>query len=691
MIGFNVRLPRCPRRLNRAARPTLDVLEVRALLSTSAVKLTASTQYPTSVPELPPGTIGYDPSTNPDQLLTTSDVKALLERAAAAVDLNDAIIAVVDRNGTILGVRVESGVSPQITGNTTNLVFAIDGAVSEARTGAYFSNDTAPLTSRTIQDISQTTITQRVVDSNPDVPDPNGDSTLYGPGYVAAVGIKGHFPPGIMFTPQVDLFDIEGTNRDSLSPVTHTRFNVPSQYIPPGASLVAPESYGQVTGLLPTAQSRGIGTLPGGVPLYKTVNGKTALVGGIGVFFPGTTGYATEENSKLNTPLLYNPHKLDLSEVAEYMAFVAAGGSKSAGLPFSGPVNNAPALPDFTEPFGRIDLAGITLDIFGGGGLEGPKNLLNFGATLGAGNANDGTDMPVDKQGDTYLAGQGVPYGWLVTPHAGGGLTATDVEAIVARGITEANQVRAQIRLPLNNTARMSFAVSDENGNILGLYRMQDADYFSIGVAVAKARNVAYYDNASQLQPSDEIKGIPPGTALTTRTIRYLSLPFFPEGIDIDPPGPGSILTDGGVTKYGTNKGAPLPASAFQSLQGYADFNPNSNFHDPYNKANQNGVVFFPGSTPLYKDATGSGLRSQLVAGLGVSGDGVLEDDDVTSNASIAFAPSFTIHRADQVKLRGVRLPYFKYNRNPHVPLNGEPVKLQPIIPPAPTPRKKNA
>ena len=60
-----------------------------------------------------------------------------------------------------LGVRVESGVSPDITGNTTNLVFAVDGAVSLARTGAYFANDTAPLTSRTIQQISQTTITQR--------------------------------------------------------------------------------------------------------------------------------------------------------------------------------------------------------------------------------------------------------------------------------------------------------------------------------------------------------------------------------------------------------------------------------------------------------------------------------------------------------------------------------------------------
>ena len=135
--------------------------------------------------------------------------------------------------------------------------------------------------------------------SNPDVPDPDGDSTLYGPGFVAPVGIKGHFPAGHQFTPQVDLFDIESTNRDSLSPVTGTRFNVPSQYIPAGGNLVAPESYGQVTGILPTAQSRGIATLPGGVPLFKKQpNGKFAVVGGIGVFFPGTTGYATEENSK---------------------------------------------------------------------------------------------------------------------------------------------------------------------------------------------------------------------------------------------------------------------------------------------------------------------------------------------------------------------------------------------------------
>jgi uncharacterized protein GlcG (DUF336 family) len=687
---------------SRRARRGDDVLsfvrlEERVLLHASArYKVADVSSTVASGADIAPGVHGYDP-TNPinpsappeaQQLLTTSDVKALLERAAAATSLNNAIIAVVDRNGTILGVRVENGVSPQITQNTTNLIFAIDGAVSLARTGAYFGNDQAPLTSRTVQDISQTTITQREVDSNPDVPDPGGDSTIYGPGYVAPVGIKGHFPPGIQFTPQVDLFDIESTNRDNTSP-TGTRFNVPPQYIPPGGNLVAPESYGVVTGMLPTAQSRGIATLPGGVPLYKKQpDGKFAEVGGIGVFFPGTTGFATEENSTLNTPALRDKQKPDYSQIAEYMAFVAAGGSQQAGVPFNGPVNGAPALPNFTEPFGRIDLVGITINLFGNGGLEGVKNLLNVGARFGAGSPTDGTDYPVDKSGDIYLPGQGVPYGWLVTPHAGGDLTAADVEAIVARGIASAGQTRSQIRLPFNSTAKMVFAVCDENGDILGLYRMPDATYFSLSVAVAKARNVAYFDNPALLQPADHIKGIPPGTAMTARTFRYISLPFFPEGIDINPPAPGSILNDGGVTIYATTKGPPLPAKNFQTIQGFNDFNPNTNFHDPSDPANQNGVILFPGSAPLYKDVGDPSTRL-IVGGFGVSGDGVFQDDDITAVAAIDYAPPDQL-RADMVKLRGARLPFFKFNRNPHIPLNGPKFPLQVIKPPLPVRPKKH-
>jgi uncharacterized protein GlcG (DUF336 family) len=253
-----------------------------------------------------------------------------------------------------------------------------------------------------------------------------------------------------------------------------------------------------------------------------------------------------------------------------------------------------------------------------------------------------------------------------VLPHdsADGTLTAADVTAIINRGIAEANRVRAAIRLPLNSTAKMIFAVTDKSGNILGLYRMPDATYFSFDVAVAKARNVAYYANPAELQPIDKLPNVPAGTAFTNRTFRYLAEPHFPEGIDYQGPGPFSILNDDTVRQTGP----PKPASSFQSVVGYAAFNPDTNFRDPFNTANQNGIIFFPGSAPLYKTINGV---SQLVGGLGVSGDGVDQDDDVTFQAATGFMPPPGVLRADQVSFKGVRLPYQKFNRQPHVPIGG--------------------
>jgi hypothetical protein len=92
--------------------------------------------------------------------LTSVEVEQLLKRAAAATASDQAIVAVVDRAGTILGVRVEGNVSPSVTTDPAALNFAIDGAVAEARTGALFTSNAAALTSRTIQFISQSTFTQ---------------------------------------------------------------------------------------------------------------------------------------------------------------------------------------------------------------------------------------------------------------------------------------------------------------------------------------------------------------------------------------------------------------------------------------------------------------------------------------------------------------------------------------------------
>jgi uncharacterized protein GlcG (DUF336 family) len=613
----------------------------------------------------------FAPGASAAPILLTDDVDALLHRAAAASPRNDAIIAIVDRGGNVLGVRVEAGVSSAITGNPAMLTFAIDGALAEARSAAFFANNQLPLTSRTVQFISQSTITQREVDSNPSIADPN--SPARGPGFVAPVGLGGHFPPGVANTPPVDLFGIEHTNRDSiLHPgpdhlktdgiTLRSRFDADPAFIPFGVNLPAPESYGYVSGLQHFAQSRGIGTLPGGIPIYKAND----LVGGIGVFFPGTTGFASAENSSLSAT--FNPALPDLSLVAEYMAFAAVGGDPALALPV-GTLDGVAPVPNITFPLGPgqgVNLAGIALTILGPGAPgQGPSTLFTFGQSLGTSHRFADVNEPVDTSGHTLLEGQPMASGWLVLPHNGVGISTADVTRMINQGIAEASQVRAQIRLPLGSTTKMVFAVADSTGELLGLYRMPDATIFSIDVAVAKARNVAYYDNAAQLQPQDLIPGLPPGVAFTNRTFRYTAQPRFPEGIDNTPPGPQSILNDPGINPHnGLDSTFPLPASDYQSAYGFDSFNPGSNFHSPFNVRKQNGVVFFPGSSAVYKAVNGF---STIVGGLGASGDGVNQDDIITSFAGAGFAPPDAL-RADQFFLRGVRLPYVTFPRNPTTP-----------------------
>ncbi|QDU63037.1 Hemolysin, chromosomal [Planctomycetes bacterium Pan216] len=593
------------------------------------------------------------------ETLTAAEVETLLQRASAATSSNDAIIVVVDRVGRILGVQIEDGVAPQFQVTGDAQVFAVDGAVAKARTGAFFANNGAPLTSRTVEFISQTTITQREIESNPSVADP----LSRGPGFVAPQGIGGHFPPDIDFTPHAALFAIEHTNRDSAiqsgvdgiigtadDAILDGVFN--SESLPGGLSpavLPFPESFGG-----PGYVSRGIATLPGGIPLFKERqdgSGRLDLVGGIGVFFPGETGFASEENSALSTD--FDPSKPDRSLEAEYIAFVAAGGSSGGNASFSGPVGNAPALPNFDLPFGRIDLDGITLPVYGPGNpFEGVQQLVDFGLSLGTGSVNGVTLAAAD--------GQLAPVGWLIGPRDApdGSISAAEVQAIIEQGINQATLTRAGIRLPLGSTAAMVLSVSDTDGNVLGLFRMPDATIFSIDVAVAKSRNTAYYADPAALQPIDQIPGVAPGVAFSNRTIRFLAEPQFPSGIDGNPP-PFSILTDGGVDpETGASIGPPMSADDFTSVMGHDAFFPNTNFRDPDNIANQNGIVFFPGSTAIFKNG-------QLVGGLGVSGDGVEQDDVVTFVGAQGFMPP-TNQRPDESFFQDVRLPYLKFNRNPN-------------------------
>lgn len=430
-----------------------------------------------------------------------------------------------------------------------------------------------------------------------------------------------HFPPGITNTASAALYGIENTNRGCDFNVT---FNA-GKCVPRARSVAGGTCEpgitggcgpGIVTGKVQPGDPDPASVNAGGVPLYRLVppgldrinegivsNGQ--LVGAIGV--AGAPG---------------DP------QVAEFAAATGA-----FGAPGIVPVPSYP-LP---EP-GNVFVDGIRLPFLGPDiRLELNTNGLPTGLKRLA-----GTSAGSDAGGVFALAAQNggcAANGYLVGPIgssiSGGSISATAVDGIVQRAITTAKRTRALIRLPLNRYARMVIAVADTDGTILALYRMPDATVFSIDVAVAKARNVIWF--------SGHDLPVPANTAITNRTLNFGAQPFYPPGIDSGAFNP-------------TPKQGPWYQSLFVSdllkpcSQGSQLTNPN-----------QNGVVFFAGASPLYN---GTALPATLIGGLGVSGDGIEQDDYVTYLGAGPFLPPASI-RADRVKVDGARLPMFKFPRQP--------------------------
>ncbi len=485
------------------------------------------------------------PPATPVQPLQGADVQNIVQATVNSVNV-DMTVAIVDRAGFVLGVFRTQNAPATATGNFGQVQDANEVAVALARTGAFFSNDQAPLSSRTIRFIS---------------------------------GI--HFPPGVMNQPPADLYGIETTNRGC------TLINDPTfqSKIPPSLALGGGFGLGVLTGKANINDSDATTVNPGGVPIFY----KNVVVGGIGV--------VTTSNN-LN--------------VAEYAAFAGATSARTAPPDTFGPTPAAP---------GVVFIGGIALPFVS-------QTARPAGFTVG----------PVAGAGSYLVAAsnsQGQPpEGDLITPAAGplGGLSAADVTQILSNAEATANTTRAAIRLPPGSKAKMVIAVADLDGTIIGLRRMQDSTVFSIDVAATKARNMVYFNSASRT--TIDLNGVPMGTAVTNRTISFGAQPLYPPGIDGSTTGPFFNL-------YTMDLANPCT----QGLQSGAV------------NANKSGVVFFPGSAGLYRNGI-------LVGGLGVSGDGVDQDDYVTSGGTGGFEAPANI-RADQIMDQGVRLPYFKFPRNP--------------------------
>jgi len=479
------------------------------------------------------------------QALQVADVQNIVQAALNSVNV-DMVVAVVDRAGFVLGLFRTQNAPATATGNFMQVQNANDVAVALARTGAFFSNDQAPLSSRTVRFIS---------------------------------GI--HFPPGVMNQPPADLYGIENTNRGCTlvsDPIFESK-------IPPSLTLGGGFGLGVLTGKADITDSNATAVNPGGVPIFY----KNVVVGGIGVV---TT------SSNLN--------------VAEFAAFAGSTAARSGPTDTFGPTPTAP---------GVVFIGGIALPFVS---QTARPSGFSAGPVAGTGSF---LVAPANSQGQP-------PEGDLILPAAGplGGLSAADVKQILDSVETTANTTRAAIRLPLGSKARMVIAVADLDGTIIGLRRMQDSTVFSIDVAATKARNMVYFNSASQT--AADLNGVPMGTAVTNRTISFGAQPLYPPGIDGSSAGPFFNL-------YTMDLANPC-------TQG---------FQSGASNTNKSGIVFFPGSAGLFRNGA-------LIAGLGVSGDGVDQDDYVTNGGTKGFEVPANI-RADQIIDQGVRLPYFKFPRNP--------------------------
>ena len=541
--------------------------------------------------------------------LSAADVGAVLAAAASSLDDSTLSAAVVDRRGAILGVYARPGAADIMP----------DVAVTTARTAALFSNAQAPLSSRTVRFIS---------------------------------GI--HFPPGVPNTPPAALYGIENTNRGcQLDAADTAPFERPRSIagaglrgapaLPCNAADTRGCARGNSVGLTDRQLTSNVGFSTGkndvldlGDPLNVAVNpGGFALyrdgqvIGGVGV--AGVT-----------------------PDLAEYAAFIAAAGTAAQTGISALPSNPLPAP-------GAVFIEGLRLPFFG--------SCISVQCVLDS-IAQPPPRAVAGRFDPSHLVvaprpGGAVPEGYLIGPFGSsvpGGLTVEDVSRLVAQAVAKAEVTRAQIRLPLTQPSRMTISVSDETGRILAAFRMADATVFSFDVATAKARNAYYFSSREGYEvlreyvssnPYDDYvwEPEPPaghGWAITNRTLSFGGQPLFPPGLDLEK--------------------APTPGPWFD-LFVYDTAHPCTEGPGPSRGGNrqyihQSGIVWFPGSAPLYKEG-------RLIGGIGVSGDGVEQDDYVTAAAVVGFEPPDAL-RVDHSVIRSgdghtVRLPYWKFPRNPEL------------------------
>ena len=428
--------------------------------------------------------------------------------------------------------------------------------------------------------------------------------------------VQQHFPPGLRNRPPGPLV---GVNFSNLSFSDVNRFKNPLTFDPAsyggsgtnGAPIAPPE----------LAAISGLAGSPGGVPLYRDGH----LIGGVGV--AGTT-----RCTGAIPPCIPALMDIQVAQKRDTDEDVALAGHKG-----------------FTPPT-RILASKVFID-----GIRVPyvQSATRLGAVLPLGAAGVSvtgyalTNSPPVAYPTTNFDGLvGEVRAPIIADPIPGAidgqprLGAAEVASILALAAQRAHTTRAGIRLPRGQPAQVFICVVNNPGApgvapaVLGTFRTQGATMFSWDVSVQKARTAVYFSSTNFLgQP----------IACSSRTVAFLAQVYYPPGIN------------------GTSRGPFLGFQETFSLLPIGLTNPLNKVFltsppvlDP---ALPNGITIFPGGFPLYREDV-------LVGAIGVSGDGVDQDDLIAAAGTVNFLPPGNL-RADHFHVRGARLPYAKFPRDP--------------------------
>ena len=590
--------------------------------------------------------------------LSVADVENVIAQAVAEAQARgvNATIAVVDRVGNVLGVFRMNGASTSITVSSPGA--AIDGglegvnivpdslaAIAKAVTAAYLSTEGNAFTTRTASQI-----------------------------------VQDHFNPLDSLQPAGPLFGVQFSQLPCSDLMTRFAGGAPDAG--------------------PHRSPLGLSGDPGGLPIYKA----GTVVGGVGIISDATYSLDADISN------------IDIDD-DELIAVAGASGLAAPDLRRA----NRIAVDGRTLRFGDGGSNDLMTDPTVAPTFASINNVAGVliavpGYALASVNAGTAFGQPASGIRPDTLDFPGLDAFVLVDtlnveryrPIAGTdgamALTAVEVQAIMSEALTFANKSRAQIRRPFGTPARVSISVVDSNGIILGIVRGRDAPVFGIDVSLQKARTASFFSSASA---AAALNGVPPATylngglvvlrkemlsqyvtaaqnflglpnALTDGAIAFsdraggnLSRPFYPDGVTGNPNGPFS-KPPGQWSPFSTGLQLDLVYNAIVQHIGFVlaaapDVPMNCTGIDGFDNAFAtagvigqlaNGTQIFPGSVPVYRG-------NQLVGAIGVSGDGVDQDDMIAflgvhrAGQNLGgFGNAVKAMRADTLTPQGVRLRY---------------------------------